>query len=468
MREHPFRSLRGEILNYISEGEVNHRRKFGVHLTSVNIFNEYIRPKLNGIWYNHIWVDLFCGEGNLILPILNDISIDKRVEFFQKRIFLYDIQDQMVERTIENAKTYGISRRIAERNIQVKDTLIEFPDNLQQKRDELFHITNPPYLYLGYIAKHKENSSQLRYFAGPNTGLQDLYQVALMSDLKNAINQMVYIIPSNFLYGHSVSNLIRKSFLKHYTIKEAVIFEKKIFENTGTNVVVCFFKRTNIPNKTIEFDALKINSERKIRKYKLTSNSGFIAGEEFEQYVKINKKNILKVSYYLTLKEIETNRGDNRVVLLDSKEYSGTNYTSKEFFVNDKLYSKIKSNPLYIRTVDTGGEKGKAGLYSIKETFGTDGIYVHGKTYRTNPIQIFIEPTLNSDESKELQTLFNRVLSDLREKTDSEFMTTYKYSESGTYTRKYLGLSQAKKILETLQPSGIKMKQQISQIEDWS
>jgi hypothetical protein len=35
-----------------------------------------------------------------------------------------------------------------------------------------------------------------------------------------------------------------------------------------------------------------------------------------------------------------------------------------------------------------------------------------------------------------------------REQTDSEFLTTYKYSES-RYTRKYLGLTQAKALIET-------------------
>ena len=38
--------------------------------------------------------------------------------------------------------------------------------------------------------------------------------------------------------------------------------------------------------------------------------------------------------------------------------------------------------------------------------------------------------------------------------TDSEFMTTYKYSESA-YTRKYLGLSQAKALIETFQYLGL-------------
>ena len=43
---------------------------------------------------------------------------------------------------------------------------------------------------------------------------------------------------------------------------------------------------------------------------------------------------------------------------------------------------------------------------------------------------------------------FNIILEDFREKTDSEFMTTYKYSNS-EYTRKYLGLSQVKKLIQT-------------------
>ena len=40
------------------------------------------------------------------------------------------------------------------------------------------------------------------------------------------------------------------------------------------------------------------------------------------------------------------------------------------------------------------------------------------------------------------------VLESLRKVSDSEFMTTYKYS-NGPYTRKYFGLSQTKKIIHT-------------------
>jgi hypothetical protein len=40
------------------------------------------------------------------------------------------------------------------------------------------------------------------------------------------------------------------------------------------------------------------------------------------------------------------------------------------------------------------------------------------------------------------------ILEHFREKLDSEFLTTYKYSNAN-YTRKYLGLTQVRKIIET-------------------
>lgn len=91
---------------------------------------------------------------------------------------------------------------------------------------------------------------------------------------------------------------------------------------------------------------------------------------------------------------------------------------------------------------------GRAGLYKIKDVFGVDGILVTKARYRTHPIQIFIEPQLLPEEQTLLMAYFNLVLEYFREKTDSEFMTTYKYSNS-EYTRKYLGLSQAKKLIQT-------------------
>ncbi|MFA5381728.1 MAG: N-6 DNA methylase [Candidatus Micrarchaeia archaeon] len=445
------------------------RRDLGVHLTSVNIFKKFIFPKIKNKLNDYIWVDLFAGEGNLILPILEQIEKDKRIEFFKANIYLFDIQSEMVDKSIQNAVSYGIPKEIAEKNILQLDTLKNYPKFLLNSKKPVFHITNPPYLYLGYISKHEKNKEQQKLFTGVNKGYQDLYQIALINDLRNNLKNMIYIIPSNFLFGAVVSNKIRDDFLSRYNINEAVIFEKKIFDFTGTNVIICFFEKTDKINTKLEFDAIKINCETKKRHYKLSNKNHFRAGFEFYEYTKkIKKTNSFSISFYLTENEINENLGKNKVVLLDSKKYTSRGYLKKEFFVNDYLYKKILSNPFFIRTVDTGSIDGKAGIYNIQEVFGVDGIFISGATYRTCPIQMFLTPTLTDVNSKKLIKEFNNLLNKLRENTDSEFMTTYKYS-NGTYIRKYLGLSQVKNLMQTFSLSDLSTYiEDSTQIEEYA
>ncbi len=424
------------------------RREFGAHITSIDIFKKFIFPEIKDILYNYSWVDLFCGEGNLILPILEAIPKNKRIEFFKEHLFLFDIQKEMVEKSIENAtKKYGIPYEIAKNNIQLKDTLKDYP-YFKSFRYPPYHITNPPYLYLGYIAKNSERS--LKYFAGPNEGYQDLYQIALINDLRHGLEKLIYIIPTNFLFGFSVSNKIRKDFLPFYNIKRAIIFEKRIFEFTGTNVCICFFEKKSRPSqRPIIFKALKINSKLVEREYNLSPKNFYRAGGEFDEYVSYFKSaSPLKIKFYLTLDEVEKNKGQNEVRLLDVNSFTNGCFKYNTYFVNEKLYNKLNKNPLFVRTLDTGGWDGRAGIYNVKETFGVNGIVVTKEKYRTHPIQIFITPELSEENLVLLKNYFNLMLEYFRNITDSEFLTTFKYSNSD-YIRKYLGLSQAKKLLET-------------------
>ena len=311
----------------------------------------------------------------------------------------------------------------------------------------IFHITNPPYLYIGYIQKHEETKKHLKYFQNNNKGYQDLYQIALINDLNNNTENMIYIIPSNFLFSASGSNKIRKDFLKSYNIKEAIIFEKQIFDFTGTNVAILFFQKKQESNSPISFKGLKImDHSQTTRDYSLTPENKYRAGSEFQDFVK-NKQNNLKINYYLMQKEVDFNSGNNKIEVIDSNDYSNNNYTKKEIKVNDNLSKKIKNNVLFVRTVDSGSSQ-RAGLYSIKDEFSADGILVSKNPYRTNPIQLFFSPELTKEKQLELKDYFNSTLEKLREHADSEFMTTYKYSKA-KYTRKYLGLSQVRRLIQT-------------------
>jgi hypothetical protein len=73
------------------------------------------------------------------------------------------------------------------------------------------------------------------------------------------------------------------------------------------------------------------------------------------------------------------------------------------------------------------------------------------KPYACREVQVFEAVKVNHAAETRCYRL---LLEHLRALTDSEFMTTYKYSASA-YTRKYLGLSQAKVLIETFPYLGL-------------
>ncbi|MHA1775252.1 MAG: N-6 DNA methylase [Promethearchaeota archaeon] len=432
----------------------NHRRKYGQHFTSTHIFHELIFPRIKSHLNQYIWVDLFAGAGNLVLPILEYIPKSERVKFFQNHIFLCDIQQKCVEEIINNAKKYEIPEEIARNNIFLWDSLKSYPPKiLEQERinsKPLFHITNPPYLYLGYIAKNSHTKSHLAYFQGKNKGYQDLYQIALMNDLRNSTDRMIYLIPTNFIFGNSVSNKIRDDFLPLYKIEHAYIYEKPIFDFTGMNVGIFFFKRKKSYNpEKSEFDAVKINTKKSQKHFILHPKYHYRAGTHFEEFVeKFKSHNPLKIHYYLQKSEVKKNSGNYSIKVIDANRFIGNSYEKTVIYVNKKMKQKILANQLWVRTVDTGTWEGRAGLYNINASFKVNGILVTKNTYRTNPIQIFFDTPISLKDQELLREYVNFILEYLRSESDSEFLTSYKYS-SGDYIRKYFGLSQARKIIET-------------------
>ncbi len=436
----------------LTSNEKAKRRTFGLHLTSIDIFYKYIFPEIKDFLDDYLWVDLYAGEGNLILPILDQIPKVDRQNFFLHHLYLFDVQEDMVQKCIKNAEKYGIPEEIASQHIKKRDNLKDYPKILNQQKYPIFHITNPPYLYLGYIRKHKETKKYLTYFEKENIGYQDLYQIAMMNDFRNEIENLIYVIPTNFLYGASVSNKFRLDFLKYYKIIKMVIFETSMFKYTGTNICIGFFKRKAISKDELQsFEGLKFKKKNVFvkRDYFLKPKYKYRAGSEFDEFIEENRaQNPLKVSYYLRKEEVVNNPGPIEIKVIDANKYEKNQYKKLKISTSDKLKEKILNNILYARTVDTGSIDGRAGLGIIKEHFGVDGIFVSGNTYRTHPIQIFLEPELQYKDQILLRNYFNTILEYFRKKLDSEFLTTYKYSNAD-YTRKFLGLTQVRGLIET-------------------
>lgn len=430
--------------------ERKRRRALGEHLTPSALFREYVLPELAPLRTQYRWVDLFAGDGDLIFPLLELTPPAERAEFFREHIFLYDIQPEKVERCIQRAVQMGVPESLARQNIRCQDTLAHYPTEILSGTLPVYHVTNPPYLYIGYIVKHPETQPYLEYFKGVNEGYQDLYQIALINDLRHGIPRMVYIIPTNFLFGYANSNKIRDDFLPFYTVERALVFEKELFEHTGVHVAICFFQRKERPAREVqEFEGIKINHAPQRRWYRLVPSLHYRAGAEFEEFTtRYRAQTPLKVEYYLYWSVVENHPGSYELRLVDANEFTGKGYRTVVCHVDTALYQRVKANPLFVRTLDTGTSEGRAGLHLIPEVFHADGIVVTKSPYRTHPIQVFLEPPLPREDILLLRDYFNLMLEHYRALTDSEFLTTYKYSDSA-YTRKYLGLSQAKALIET-------------------
>ncbi len=430
------------------------RRTYGQHFTAANICKTYILPHIIPILWKYCWSDLFAGEGDLIFPLLDQIKPTQRLNFFRDHILLRDIQVDYVESCIRRAKTYGIPEELARRNIQVQDSLDESATLSITSQYPIFHLTNPPYLYVGYIMKNRDSIKLRHYFQGKNTGYQDLYQLALMNDARRNTEKMIYIIPVNFLFGNAISNKFRDDFLKDYSIQQILLFETKIFTHTGSNVLITFFNRkTYSKSAPMNFPVSKITSINgelsPPKSYYLDPQNHYRAGISFDQFILDNKAVMPpKFHYYLQKKEIQEHLGKVPVSVIDANNFINGKYNSLTVHVTSEFEAYIRSNTLWIRTIDTGTEEGRAGLYSIQNSFDVDGILVSKNTYRTHPIQLFFHPLLSKEDQDIIRQYFNLILEYLREQTESEFLTTYKYSNA-LYTRKYLGLSQAKQILST-------------------
>ena len=76
-------------------------------------------------------------------------------------------------------------------------------------------------------------------------------------------------------------------------------------------------------------------------------------------------------------KEVNNNKGSFDIDVIDTSNYVSNHYKLLKIYLNKKLRDKVKSNILYIRTVDTGGIDRRVGLYENKKDFKVDGIPIN-------------------------------------------------------------------------------------------
>lgn len=157
-----------------------------------------------------------------------------------------DIIDFLISNDILNISAYDITNDTHKLTV-LRDTINEPLDF-----NNSWIITNPPFLAKNKMTKEiKEKYKDLRY-------CDDLYELYILQLLKSNCLGGILILPSNFLFSYS--NKIRKQFIKKYEIKTLKIYEKQIFNDTTSSVIVFNFIKRKTDN--YEINTILIQKEK--------------------------------------------------------------------------------------------------------------------------------------------------------------------------------------------------------------
>jgi len=385
----------------------------------------------------HIVYDAFAGNGDLIFGLMRWLpNADARARWFTTHAFLYDVRPEAVERMRERAIALGVPIDTARERIRVCDTLTKPP----QHGENAIHITNPPWLYKGSLAKRADaKDAWAHYFQ--QTPYVDVYQLAMANDIRLGVREAVYIVPPNFLFGDSVASAIRREVFRYYTVPTIVYYAHPIFETTDQHALVVHMKRKPNPDDEPQEVAIEYREPHRVIRYRerLSVANNYRAGAAFDEYVADNDRLAPHtVRWYLTWDEVLRRRGNNTVRLLDVSVYGIATAD-----IDDALLVELRANPYSLRTLDSTDGR-RAGLYRTQGEYGAEGVVAH-RTHRTHPIQVRVYPPLPESYWDTVGEAFNTTLERLRAQTHDGFMTCFRY---GHAPRRYLGLKQAERLLK--------------------
>lgn len=340
-------------------------------------------------------VDPFCGEGHLIDFYLSLFSeIEQKDLFLNKKIYGFDIDEKNINFLINKYKNkYSLEENLLKELFILNDSL-----NNDISTENSFILTNPPYLAKN-VCKQKFPQDFHKYFNNPN--LNDYFEIAINKYLNK---EGIWIVPSNILSSDNMLSTRKKILLN---IENIIVWKKKIFDDTDISVCSYYISSNKTNTKNIIF---KSNIDK-------TISFNIFNGSLVEEWEKIKQtKNILKIKQgYINL-----SKGSEEVKLINE------NYKEQTFLISEEDKELLQNNILFLRTTDTGTDKGKIGIYTMEELWNTkEAIGLKTKISSRCYTQLFFT-NLSIEEQLSLKVLFNDKLNELRNKYDSIFLTNFK------------------------------------------
>lgn len=406
---------------------LNNKKRYGQFYTENN---KLLLEKYNNIFIDiykkqNVLVDPFVGQGHLIEYYLS--FFDKKVQkkLFEKNMIKgFDIDKNNIEYLINKySKKLNINKKFLQNCFQVRDSFLE-----KDLTDNTFILTNPPYLAKNVIKKEFKND--YNKYKDLLDKHQNYFDIAL--NLYAKYNG-IWIIPSNFFFSNLYKKTLKLLFDK---LEKIYIYDTKTFNDTGISITTFYINNNNTEKKNNLI--LNIGDEKLILNKNLKIN-------EIEEI--FNTKKELKLTKGLLREEIEKNKGNYKVLVINE------NYKEEVIYVNEKLYNKINNNILISRNLDTGSKTGKIGLYTIKELWNSEAKTLITKVSSRAYIPLFFED-LNIKKQLKLKELYNKKINQLRNKYYDLFLTNFKNVTS--YQRKRITFKEMEGLINYLYKNYLK------------
>lgn len=227
-----------------------------------------------------------------------------------------DIINYLNNHNIHNIEDYDIVNNTV-KNSKIQDTILK-PLNY----DNCWIITNPPYLAKNKMTKEMKQKYNFK-------DVDDLYEFYILQLVESDCLGGILILPSNFLFSYS--NKVRKQFIEKYEIKILKIYEKQIFDDTTSSVIVFNFIKRELTNFNIK--------------------TQLIQKEKTETFIiELSKDNNYIYGYELYKEKYESNIKLFRFVNNDLGEYYKTNI--EIFTLDPKMKAVYNKDPQINKITD--------------------------------------------------------------------------------------------------------------------
>ena len=310
--------------------------------------------------------------------LIHDIQLNKYIDTDTIIYEPYYGDGSLLEKLLPDEKTYKslIINDITEITKLPKTQTVcimntdSLMTSLWKPNENVFIITNPPYTSKNKLDKETKN----KYNTLLTPGIDDLYQIFIKQLIVNVVFGGFIIIPSNFIFGKH--NKLFKEFTKIYAIDVLNIYEKKVFENTTQSVISLLFYNMN----KFEYTKPKV--------YLHTKN---------DEIIHIKNKHFNKIL---------SNTIQTLLPLENSKDITITRSYNKP--------DNLKQTNIRISLLD----------------YNMGAIYVNNMITDKISDRAFMSVCVNKDFTKDEELkiidLFNQTLNDIRSKTYSLILTSYR------------------------------------------